>query len=590
MIKNRFILNENDRRNILSMYGLLVEEVKDVIISGVVTDDSNTPRSGKVYLKDTNGKIIKQQNTDFDGNYSINANLEINKSYIIVFKDDETQRETPFDLEVGNETTIVKNLKITLKVLELSGVQVGLSLATKIDLQIISDSDLKKYELSIFTNEKELLYTTPIYSKNINLIFLGGNGMSINQNDIGVEKPVGTYTKKIDNFFNVNAGDKKEVIISIGNKLKTIYSEKFSLKLNNGTVKIDPVYGKNTSEVNGETLSTNKETKAFFNQTNAIGPNIINIEIGFSDLKLKIFDEVTGEPVENAEVSISGFDQSYTTNNEGKIFIEDIKMGDYKLRVKHPKYLIKTKEIKLNKKINEINLTLIKIGLSDERIDDYRDTLFTIYGRSRTDLSYDNALVLAKLDVVNKYLEKHKKKYKNIPKFEGVDVDIDYELVYKKPNTSKGKENFVIIKAKKKDVKNFIKNYSLNKGYEIEVEPITWENEGLESLLIDSYRRGKTVVIVLGLTDDDGTINLINDINKNSSVINNLNTKSQMIFVPVSNKNENYNYLIQKKIVTVQDSYPRVISLKPTDLKGDFTLNFNLPYSRIKNDISQIKQ
>ena len=38
-MKNRFVISENDRRSILSMYGLLTEEEKEYNFSGVIKDD-----------------------------------------------------------------------------------------------------------------------------------------------------------------------------------------------------------------------------------------------------------------------------------------------------------------------------------------------------------------------------------------------------------------------------------------------------------------------------------------------------------------------------------------------------------------------
>ena len=296
-------------------------------------------------------------------------------------------------------------------------------------------------------------------------------------------------------------------------------------------------------------------------------------------LNLKVIDSITKNPIKGVNVIFLGLKQKYVTNEKGLVTIKNIETGKEKIKLQLTNYLTKVDTITIKDGENNIVVPFDKFGSPAERIDDYKDNLFTIYGRSRNDLSFKEALKDAKLEIVNKYLEKNKRTYKNIPEFKNVDLDIKYELVYQKPKKSDEDENFVIVKASKKDIKDFIKDFSLKNNIKIEAEPLTWEEDNLESLIIEAYRQNKNVFIVYGLMSDEQTVKMIEGINKNTSLVNDINKKSKLIYVPNSDKNENKNFLIQKDIDV--SSYPRMIVLKPTDLKGNFTVSYNKPYSQI---------
>jgi hypothetical protein len=296
-------------------------------------------------------------------------------------------------------------------------------------------------------------------------------------------------------------------------------------------------------------------------------------------LDLKIIDSTTNNPIKGANVTFINLGKNFKTNDEGKIIIKDIETGKEKLKIQFTNYLTKVQNINIKDGENTLSISIDKFGLGGERVDDYKDNLFTIYGRSRNVLSYDEALKDTKLEIVNKFIEKHKKTYKNIPQFKNADLDIKYELVYKKPKTSKEDENFVIVKASKKDIKQFMRDFAAKNNIEIEKEPLTWEEDDLKSLLIESYRQNRNVFIVFGLMSDEQTKKMIDGINNNTSLVNDINKKSKLIYVPNSDQNANKNFLIQNDVDV--SSYPRIIVLKPTDLKGNFTVFYNKSYSQI---------
>ena len=58
-MKNRFVISENDRRSILSMYGLLKEDITKINISGTIKDsEGNLKVFENIRLKDINDEIL----------------------------------------------------------------------------------------------------------------------------------------------------------------------------------------------------------------------------------------------------------------------------------------------------------------------------------------------------------------------------------------------------------------------------------------------------------------------------------------------------------------------------------------------------
>jgi hypothetical protein len=71
MRKNHFIITEGDRQNILSMYGLLNEEVLDYTFEGTVTSSSNENLEYVTINVFNESKKIAYTMTDVDGKYKI---------------------------------------------------------------------------------------------------------------------------------------------------------------------------------------------------------------------------------------------------------------------------------------------------------------------------------------------------------------------------------------------------------------------------------------------------------------------------------------------------------------------------------------
>jgi hypothetical protein len=92
MKKYPFLITENDKRHIMSLYGLLVEDEKNFTFEGTVEDKtpnsngSNDPLPGVLcQILDENDKVIIKTLTTGDGNFSINAKLDETKKYKIKF-------------------------------------------------------------------------------------------------------------------------------------------------------------------------------------------------------------------------------------------------------------------------------------------------------------------------------------------------------------------------------------------------------------------------------------------------------------------------------------------------------------------------
>ena len=283
-------------------------------------------------------------------------------------------------------------------------------------------------------------------------------------------------------------------------------------------------------------------------------------------LNLKVVDSTTKTPIKGVNVIFLGLKQKNVTNSDGLIVIKNIKTGKEKIKIQFTDYLTKVETIQIKEGENDLTISIVKFGTTGERLDNYKDNLFTIYGRSRNELSYDEAVKDAKLEIVNKYLEKNKKTYGNIPKFKNVDLDIKYELVYKKPKKYTEDENFVILKASKKDIKQFMRDYAAKNNLEIGVEPLSWEMGDLEGLIARAKMEGKKVFAVIKSTDPELNKKLKVGIEDNSDLVDKINKGYKIIVVDYNDK-----FLIQRKLASRINGLPSVMVINPSDLNVNYS-------------------
>jgi hypothetical protein len=566
MPKKPLIITENDRLSIMSMYGLLTEDVvSNVIITGKIIDKETNPVYATVALSKYEKNSVT---TDDKGQFKIEIPSVEEGNYVLKVKSgDPTIEFENVDLTItkNNNNYNIGLIKPTTKTQQIKEVKFLLLQLTNIGLKVFyNEEPLNNYKLKITPalNSDNVLFESDMNIYNPSLTFFKGGQVFEYLKDgeqYSIEKIKGTPNDFF--FFNVGEEERKNIKITISNNELGSISKNYKINLNNATTKIQ---GDGVNFTKGNSKIELKEPK-----------NEIIFELSKPTLELKIFDKDTGAGLPNTEVKISNTNQVFKTNDKGVLILNNLNTNKLNLNIKSKNYLGSFVKIKLDDGFNTKEVGLTKFNIGDELLDEYKDNLFYIYGRGRTDLNYDDALKIAKLNIVNKYLEKHKKRYKNVPKFENVNLEIKYDLIYNKQKKSDDDTTFVIIKSSKKDIRDFLRKYTEKENIEVESEPLVFEEGNIKEALGMAYRYGKNLFIVLGLMDDDETKNIFTEINKNKNLVDYINKNSDLMFIPVDNKNKNYNYLIEKKVRI--DRYPSLVVLQPKDLLGN---NFDV----IKND------
>jgi hypothetical protein len=574
MPKKSLIITENDRRNILSMYSLLTEDVvSNVLISGKIIDKETNPVYATIALSKYEKNYVT---TDDKGQFKITIPSVQEGEYVLKIKPEDPS----LDFE-NVDLTITKNknnynlglIKPSTKSQQIKEVKIGLQQLTNINLKVFyNEKPLNNYNLKItpMLNSDNVLFESNMNVYNPSLTFFKGGQVFEYLKDgeqYSLEKIKGTPNDFF--FFEPGEEEKKNIRITISNNEAGSISKNFKINLNNATTKIQ---GDGINFTKGESKIELKEPK-----------NEIVFELSKPTLELKIFDKVTGVGLPNTEVKISNTDQVFKTNDKGVLILNNLNTNKLNLNIKSKNYLGSFVKIKLDNGLNTKEVGLTKFNVGDELLDKYKDNLFNIYGRGRTDLNYDEALKIAKLDVVNKYLEKHKNRYKNVPKFENVNLDIKYDLMYNKQKKSDDDTTFVIIKSSKKDIRDFLRKYTEKENIEVESEPLVFEEGNIKEALGMAYRYGRNLFVIFGDKESDLTKEMLSKINKNKNLINQINKTSDLLFVDVSSSNyQILNDMVVKKGQDIQ-SQPKIIVLKGEDLNGEnFKILYNKQYYRLK--------
>ena len=112
-MKSRFVISENERRSILSMYGLLKEDTTKITIKGTITDEKgNKVIYEKIHL-DGDEKNLTKSMTDGDGNYQIYYDLDSEKNYFLKILDSKNYDEKV--IEIMDKKTTPQTINIVLK-------------------------------------------------------------------------------------------------------------------------------------------------------------------------------------------------------------------------------------------------------------------------------------------------------------------------------------------------------------------------------------------------------------------------------------------------------------------------------------------
>jgi len=171
MVKNKFIISENDRRHILSLYGLLLEDDKlKVRLFGKIPNFQNITEkieSIKIRQNSINIKPISQNLPDNDENWDTTVELEKGKFSIIVTLDDGSSGN--FNFEFKGESELNCELKIHREKQEQE------ALVTKhIITLILKDSETQKnlsdIEVSIKFENGDIKTFTSNFEGKVNFI------------------------------------------------------------------------------------------------------------------------------------------------------------------------------------------------------------------------------------------------------------------------------------------------------------------------------------------------------------------------------------------------------------------------------------
>ena len=597
MIKNRFILNENDRRNILSMYGLLVEQdEKEITISGVIKKNDEPLIQTKLTIM-VNDSVVAGTTTDIDGKYNLkikvgenevtspNFIFKIGKTYNVVIKNNELGEMTE-DITIENND-FVKDFTVT-PVKNIEEVRVNADALTSLKLNFTYNGEKLNNVLFSLRNGPLKIYENNLSSDN-ELFFQSSTGNGF----VGLKEYDGSYIyyvneSKKTNYFEVSKIPKEDELVFTAKKDNLSFKKKIKFIKSNVGVNVVKVYDKNNKNIIAFTLTG----------INYKNNNNINIELEPTVLMVAVVNK-ENNPLPNAKVTFNNLGKVYTTDEKGQVNVVNINLDRVNYTVELENYKTMVGEIDIDAGKNEKTIKLI--SKSDESYDvdvtdEFKDGLFFIYGRSTAN-SYDNSLNNAKINAINKYIEKNKRKYKNVPEFtdqkiENWDLNYDVSKEVKDPKT---KQTSVVIKFKKTDIKDYLEKFTKENKIKIDREKLELPSDILLTDAVSkAYRNNKKVFVVVGLNPkrepmdntQTRTQEMVSKINRDKNLSTSIMNKTIPLFVNVDTNNSNYNELSTK---TQIKSYPRVIILKPTNDKN-FTVDLNTEYFNFEKDPSQLEK
>ena len=173
---------------------------------------------------------------------------------------------------------------------------------------------------------------------------------------------------------------------------------------------------------------------------------------------------------------------------------------------------------------------------------------------------------MAKLDIVNKYVKRHKNRYKDIPVLKNEDIDLKYEFVYRKPLEGSD-EHFIMLRSTSKEISKFLKTYGKKEEIKKPLKIWNYKEMTLREGLEDSYYYGKDVLVIFGLEGSENTEKIIDYIFKGQYEY--YSKYYTLVFVDNSdNQSKKDLFIIIDKNNSEINTYPRVIKLKrPTSMK-----------------------
>ena len=601
-MKNRFVISENDRRSILSMYGLLTEEEKEYNFSGVIKDDGGlvipTPTMS-IKKKKSDGSysvpVIKIE-TDDKGNFKKIVKLDDTLEYIFYIEKTEFLAfEQKIDLTKTDQTNLELILKKLADVtdLEESVIQVFFLTNFSIEVKDKKNNPINDYNLKIVIDESEV-FNKNIFESETNLSFLK-NGLLLN--DLEKGKFYDTKSTEGEGF---NQGKKRNIIKNVKFIIsKTDYEEKiinYDLKFNNSSASLNT---KITNDNEYVTYEGNEEIKVSEGNENVIDfelsklpTNVIknitgqlkvkgplsNLIDGPKNVTLELYaykkeneNENLYEPTliqkivtkengyfyfnvpetiklsnfENFEISFDGNDTFGSINK--KILVKDIasnpiviETGDYSVG-----------EIVLNdsensdENKNEENLPVISSYCKN-----YKTTKRKIYGLGVSEnISNNDALNMAVINAIKSFVQFY-------PKYEILDYLLIndpkiYRVVCNKVTKQKRE---VVVRLVPKELKKYAEYKE-----SIEIPSIKFRNLDFTDAINRSFE-SKTKIFLIFTGNDSNSKDVLKKLNSNLEIINLLNDEyiNLNYDVNISNKDK---YLIASNSLEVY-TYPYVVILE----------------------------
>ena len=577
-MRSRFVISESDRQNILSMYGILSEEVLDYVFEGTVTSSSNENLEYVTINVFNESKKIAYTMTDVDGKYKISLKLDNLKSYKFVLEDaDKKFEKLEKDIDLSNLKQIV-DFKLALGVKDLEEFNIGVTKerATNIDFNIKTSNGnpLTDYRLKITSSDKTILDQD---------FSISNPSITILRNDLVLNnlQPDTEYKYVIANgVFNKEKNEVVEITVEVKKSGFNDYTNVFNINSNNFTLSIPKL--KKTIKKGKETIEYVKPTgkeRIVVNDKNVLNVTLENPAP--EQISFKIIDQ-NKNVVSDANIKLEINGESigdYVTDSDGVISfnLKDELVGeDVFVTFEKDGYKRTIKNFKIGDNNNSFSLKVLNTSsgggsgddneLTYELNDNFKDSRNVIYGRGKTTLSQEEAYKLAKLDIVNKYVKRRKNRYKDIPVLKNEDIDLKYEFVYRKPLDGSD-EHFIMLRSTSKDIRTFLKTYGKKEEIKKPLKIGNYKEMTLREGLEDSYYYGKDVLVIFGLEGSENTEKIIDYIFKGQYEY--YSKYYTLVFVDNSdNQSKKDLFIIIDKNNSEINTYPRVIKLKrPTSMK-----------------------
>jgi len=360
-MRSRFVISENDRRSILSMYGLLTEEELDYTFKGrVIGSDKNYSVFASILIQDENKTTIGGTKTDVNGSYTLKVKLDNTKVYTIVI------RNTGED-EIRDEITDMKSLEQTknfnfIKSKERKEVILRLfsSVSFLLDVKDTEGNEMTDYNL-IVTSKNEEIFEKVIKEKKQELIFLSG-GTEVNTQPINYREE-----KKINDTINIGGGGKLRFSVEKSGYITT--NKKVEYNGKNSAV----FMGEETDELGKSYWVKNSDYKKQGGTEKSQNNVVITISKIQTTIDLTLVDQY-GDLIPNTNVNFKSkdgsIDEILTTDANGNLKVDANNWKteiEYFIVIEKENYIRKIYNFTLQE--NKVNTLKVKVKLIKPRED-----------------------------------------------------------------------------------------------------------------------------------------------------------------------------------------------------------------------------